>query len=384
MKTRLINSITELSKKQWDHCAYTDETGLNPFCSYGFLSALEQSGCVKAETGWLAQHIILSDDQDQILGVMPLYLKNNSQGEYVFDHAWANAFIHAGGQYYPKLQCSIPFSPVTGPRLMINPDAPKEKCQKLLLQSAISYAKKRAVSSLHFTFLEDNEIDVMTSEGLLIRQDQQFHWLNNDYKSFNQFLETLSSRKRKNINRERRCVHDNDIEIEIISGSQIQEFHWDHYFEFYLNTANKKWGQPYLNREFFSLLGENIPENLLLIMASREGRYIAGALNLIGKDTLYGRYWGAVEHHKFLHFEVCYYQAIEYAIKNGLTKVEAGAQGEHKLSRGYEPTITHSAHWIDNPSFKDAIENFLNQERKAVDQDVEYLKNYLPFKKSTG
>lgn len=380
MKSKIISTITEISKEEWNACALTIESGLNPFCSYGFLQALETSGCVSSHAGWLPQHIIMSDDQDNVMGVMALYLKNNSQGEYVFDHSWANAYQHAGGHYYPKLQCSIPFSPVTGPRLMIRPDAPKNT-QKLLLETAIAFAEKCGVSSLHYTFLQDQEIDVMTSHGLLIRQDQQFHWLNEDYKSFNQFLDALSSRKRKNITKERRGALDNDIEIEIIKADEINEYHWDHYFEFYLNTANRKWGQPYLNREFFSKISENIPENLLLVMAKREGKYIAGALNLIGKDTLYGRYWGASEHHKFLHFEICYYQAIEYAIKHGLKKVEAGAQGDHKIARGYVPIITHSAHWIADPSFKNAIENFLIHERKAVGEDVEYLKGILPFKK---
>lgn len=379
IKSKIINAITELTEEQWNDCALREETGLNPFCSYGFLSALELSGCVTSGTGWQPQHIILLDDQDNVIGVMPLYLKNNSQGEYVFDHSWANAYQQAGGHYYPKLQCSIPFSPVTGPRLMTHPDAPKE-AREYLLEGALKFAEKCAISSLHFTFLPDDEIDVMTSHGLLIRHDQQFHWLNQDYKSFNQFLQALSSRKRKNIIKERRASLENDIEIEIIKADEIKEHHWDHYFEFYLNTSNRKWGRPYLNREFFSLLSENIPESLLLIMAKRKGQYIAGALNLIGNDTLYGRYWGAIEHHKFLHFEICYYQAIDYAIKHGLKKVEAGAQGDHKLARGYVPVITHSTHWIANPSFKDAIEKFLIHEREAVGQDVEYLKNFSPFK----
>ncbi|MBT7581444.1 MAG: N-acetyltransferase, partial [Kordiimonadaceae bacterium] len=336
------------------------------------------SGCASADTGWLAQHIIAENDLGDVVGVMPLYLKNHSQGEYVFDHAWANAFENACGHYYPKLQCSIPFSPVTGPRLM----GENAETKKLLLDTAINHAEQSGVSSLHFTFIEQDEIDVMTSHGLLQRQDQQYHWLNDGYRSFNEFLEALSSRKRKNILKERRGALENDIEIELIQAHEICEHHWDHYFEFYINTANRKWGRPYLNREFFSILSENIPENLLLIMAKRNGHYIAGALNLIGKDTLYGRYWGATEHHKFLHFELCYYQAIEFAIKNGLGKVEAGAQGDHKIARGYVPVATNSAHWIENPSFKDAIERYLNQERRAVSQDIEYLKEFIPFKKN--
>lgn len=373
MKSRIISNISEISKQDWDSCT----NDINPFCSYGFLSALEKSGCAIADTGWLAQHIIAQDKSGAVVGVMPLYLKSHSQGEYVFDHAWANAFENAGGHYYPKLQCSIPFSPVTGPRLISENDDVKKR----LLETAISHAEDCGVSSLHFTFIEDDEIDVMTSHGLLQRQDQQYHWLNDGYRSFNEFLDALSSRKRKNIAKERRGATENDIEIELIQAHEIKEHHWDHYFDFYINTANRKWGRPYLNREFFSILSENIPENLLLIMAKRDDRYIAGALNLIGKDTLYGRYWGATEHHKFLHFELCYYQAIEFAIKNGLDKVEAGAQGDHKISRGYVPVATNSAHWISNPSFKDAIERYLNQERRAVGQDIEYLKEFTPFKK---
>ena len=373
MKSRIINSISEISEQNWNSCT----NGINPFCSYGFLNALEKSGCTNETTGWLPQHIIAEDKSGTVVGVMPLYLKNHSQGEYVFDHAWASAFQNAGGHYYPKLQCSIPFSPVTGPRLM----SENAETKKFLLETAIYHAEQCGVSSLHFTFIEEGDIDVMTSHRLLHRQDQQYHWLNDGYWSFNEFLGALSSRKRKNISRERRGAILNDIEIELIQAHDINEHHWDHYFEFYMNTAHRKWGQPYLNREFFSLLSENIPENLLLIIAKRKGRYIAGALNLIGKDTLYGRYWGATEHHKFLHFELCYYQAIEFAIKNGLGKVEAGAQGDHKIARGYVPVATNSAHWISNQSFRDAIEIYLNQERRAVSQGIEYLKEFTPFKK---
>ena len=373
MNSHIISHINEISKKDWDNCA----GDLNPFCSHGFLSALETSGCATAETGWLAQHIIIKNDNDEVVGVMPLYLKNHSQGEYVFDHGWANAYEQAGGHYYPKFQSSIPFSPVTGARLLSDSDDVKNK----LLKTAINHAENQGVSTLHFTFVENNEIDIMKSQGLLQRQDQQFHWLNDNYRSFNEFLEALSSRKRKNILKERRGAVQNDLEIIKIHAHDIKEHHWDHYYEFYLNTANKKWGRPYLNREFFSLLSENIPENLLLIMAKRDENYIAGALNLIGNDTLYGRYWGATEYHKYLHFELCYYQAIEFAISEGLSKVEAGAQGDHKIARGYVPVPTNSMHWINDPYFKDAIKKYLVQERKAVGRDIEYLKGLAPFKK---
>lgn len=378
LKTRIIEDISEIAEADWNRCATTQDGELNPFCSHGFLSALEKSGCAIAETGWLAQHVILEDENGAVMGTSPLYLKNHSQGEYVFDQGWANAYEQAGGQYYPKLQCSVPFSPVTGPRLL----SLNSEFKKLLLEATIVHAKKLNISSLHFTFLDECDLDVMTSGNLLFRKDQQFHWVNDGYRSFEDFMQALSSRKRKNIQKERRIAVENDIDIELIRAQDIQEHHWDHYFEFYLDTSNRKWGRAYLNREFFSLLSEKIPENLLLIMAKRDGKYIAGALNLIGADILYGRYWGATEYHKFLHFELCYYQAIEFAINNKISKVEAGAQGDHKLARGYVPVATHSAHWIENSSFKQAIEKYLAQERIAVGRDIEYLQEFTPFKKN--
>ncbi|MDG1995863.1 MAG: GNAT family N-acetyltransferase [Emcibacteraceae bacterium] len=376
MKSRVIDNINDVSAYDWDHCASESK---NPFCSHGFLSALEESGSVNAQTGWHPQHIILEDDKNTV-GVMPLYLKNHSQGEYVFDHGWANAYEQAGGHYYPKLQCSIPFSPVTGQRLLTTGHENK----KLLLEASINHAKQLSISSLHFTFIENDDFEVLSSQGLLHRQDQQFHWINNGYRSFNDFLETLSSRKRKNINKERNTALENGLKIEWIKAEDINEHHWDHYYEFYVNTANRKWGRPYLNRDFFSLLSKKIPKNLLLIMTKRDDQYIAGALNLIGENTLFGRYWGATEYHKCLHFELCYYQAIEFAIKHKLSKVEAGAQGDHKIARGYIPMATNSMHWIENPSFEDAIKKFLDQERKAVEREIDYLKELTPFKKDNS
>lgn len=379
MRTRVIESINEVSETDWNGCATSEEDGLNPFCSHGFLSALEESGCVSAKSGWLPQHIIL-ENNDKIIGALPLYLKSHSQGEYVFDHGWANAFEQAGGRYYPKLQSSIPFSPVTGPRLL----SQNVEYKNILLDAAIEYAHKYHISSVHFTFINDEDFDVMRARKLLHRQDQQFHWINNGYKSFEDFLVMLSSRKRKNIQKERLKALEAELDIEWILADQITEDHWNFYFEFYMNTANRKWGRPYLNRTFFSLLSEKIPNDLLLIMAKRDGRYIAGALNLIGNKTLYGRYWGATEYHKFLHFELCYYQAIDFAIKHKLSKVEAGAQGEHKIARGYIPCPTNSMHWIENLSFREAVKNFLDQERKAVGREIEYLSEFTPFKKITN
>jgi len=378
MRTRIIENISEVSADAWNNCATHAAEGLNPFCSHGFLSALEKSGCATARTGWLAQHIILEDKGGALLGATPLYLKSHSLGEYVFDQGWANAYTQAGGNYYPKLQSSIPFSPVTSPRLL----SPNPAYKELMLKAAINLAKKLSVSSLHFTFLEQDDVDLMKSHHLLKRNDQQYHWINNNYGSFTEFLEALSSRKRKNILKERACAAQNNIEIEWIQASEITEDCWDNYFEFYLNTAQKKWGRAYLNREFFSRLSENIPDNLLLVMAKRDGRYIAGALNLIGDHILYGRYWGATEHHKFLHFEICYYQAIEFAIKSKLIKIEAGAQGDHKLSRGYIPVATNSMHWIENSSFRNAVDNYLDQERTLIRKDMEYLNELTPFKKN--
>lgn len=376
MQSKIIDDINKISQPDWDICATSSSDGLNPFCSHGFLSALEDSGCVSAQTGWLPQHVIIENDSN-IVGALPMYLKSHSKGEYVFDHAWANAYYQAGGEYYPKLQSSIPFSPVTGPRLFADNDTHK----KLLLEAAITHAKQCGVSSLHFTFIDNDELDIMVANGLLKRHDQQFHWHNNNYKNFNDFLSELSSRKRKNILKERRSILDNDIQIEHLKGNEIDEIHWDHYFDFYMDTADRKWGRPYLNREFFSFLGRNLTDRILLIMAKRDGRYIAGALNLIGPDTLYGRYWGAKEYHKFLHFELCYYQAIDFAIENKLSKVEAGAQGDHKIARGYIPVLTNSTHWIANPAFKDAIKKYLAQERKAVGREIEFLSEFVPFKK---
>lgn len=378
---QIISSLSEISESDWNGCCFNDHTHHNPFLSHQFLNALEESGCATANTGWQAQHIVIHKG-DIIVGVMPLYLKSHSQGEYVFDNQWAQAYHNAGGHYYPKLQSSIPFTPVTGRKMMVLPGENKKIIQEHLLKTALSLAEKLDVSSLHVTFAEKTEWEYMADHGFLKRLDQQFHWLNEGYRSFDDFLNALSSRKRKNIRKERKQAVMNDIEIEVLSGKDITEDHWDHYFAFYIDTSNRKWGQPYLNRLFFSLLSEKISDQIILIMCKRNGRYIAGALNLLSDDTLYGRYWGAIENHRYLHFEVCYYQAIDYAIRHGLKKVEAGAQGEHKLARGYLPTSTYSAHWISNPSFRKAIAGYLIHERNAILQDQESLTAFAPFKKN--
>ncbi len=378
--TRILTRLNDISPEDWNNCCYNATTRHNPFVSHEFLSALEDSGCATAESGWQPQHIIVSE-RGRMVGAMPLYLKSHSMGEYVFDQPWANAFQNAGGRYYPKLQSSVPFTPVTGQRLMTRPDTDPAPVREKLVNTALSLVAQRGLSSLHVTFAEQQEQEFLEGRGFLSRLDQQFHWLNDGYGSFDDFLAALSSRKRKNIRKERKGAVINDIEIELLTGADITEQHWDRYFTFYLDTGQRKWGQPYLNRLFFSLLHERLPERTLLIMAKRHGRYIAGALNLISDDTLYGRYWGATEHHKYLHFEVCYYQAIDYAIRHGLKKVEAGAQGEHKLARGYLPTTTRSSHWISNPSFRDAIADYLTREREAVTQDKQVLLHFAPFRK---
>jgi len=374
---RLHGSITEIGREAWDRCAGHE----NPFIAYDFLQILEESGCVGESTGWLPHHLSLEDTSGAVQGVMPLYLKGHSQGEYVFDHGWAEAFMRAGGQYYPKLQCSAPFSPVTGPRLLTPPGMRHQAMQHALLTAAIQAVKELGISSLHVTFPTEAEWKLMGEMGFLLRIDQQFHWLNDSYGSFDDFLAALSSRKRKAIRRERRDALQNDINVEILSGSDLTEAHWDAFFEFYTDTGLRKWGRPYLNRRFFSLLGERMGDAVVLVLARRKGRYVAGALNMRGADTLYGRYWGATEDHPFLHFEICYYQAIDYAIQHGLARVEAGAQGPHKLSRGYMPTPTFSAHWIAHKGLRDAVAQFLERERHYVSADMAALGDYGPFRK---
>jgi hypothetical protein len=373
---RIIDSIDEVNAADWDALAGHD----NPFVRHGFLSALEESGAAVAETGWLPQHIVLDDRSGGVAGVMPLYLKSHSYGEYIFDHAWAEAYERSGGRYYPKLQSAIPFTPVTGPRLMAHPSASQNDVRRLLLKAAVSRAEALGVSSLHLTFLPEDEYKLAGEMGFLQRTSQQYHWENRGYGNFGDFLASLSSRKRKTIARERREAVPNGITIEVLSGGDILEAHWDAYFDFYLDTGNRKWGRPYLNRQFFSLLSERMRQDVILILCRRAGRYIAGALNLKGADTLYGRYWGAIEEHRFLHFEVCYYQAIDYAIAHGLKRVEAGAQGEHKLARGYLPSKTYSAHWIRDAGFREAVDRFLQQERHTVDAEMDMLQTYSPFR----
>lgn len=372
---KTLQSINELTPEQWNGCRVGD----HPFVSHEFLRALEESGSVSAETGWMPYHLAL-EAGGRIAGVAPMYVKGHSQGEYVFDHSWAHAYERAGGRYYPKLQLSVPFSPVTGPRLLVPEGPMREEYQRLLLQGARQVATQNNLSSVHLTFLEKAEHDLMAQEGFLVRSGEQFHWVNDGYENFDDFLAQLSSRKRKAIRKERDGAMAGGLEFEILSGDDIGEHHWDAFFSFYIDTGNRKWGTPYLTREFFSLLGASLADQLVLFMVSRDGRYIAGALNLKSSDCLYGRYWGCVEDHRFLHFETCYYRAIDYAIEHGIRRVEAGAQGPHKLARGYLPTQTYSAHWLRDPGFHDAIADYLERERREVAAEIHYLTAHSPFR----
>ena len=375
---KALSDIGAIDPAQWNACAGE----ANPFVRHEFLHALEHSRSATPETGWGPYHLVVEDDGGGLLGAAPMYLKGHSYGEYVFDHAWAHAFERAGGSYYPKLLIGVPFTPVTGPRLLAAPAAEGAQIQRALAAAAIEVAKKLEVSSLHINFPTAEEWERLGGFGLLLRAGEQFHWLNRGYGSFTEFLGELSSRKRKAIRRERREAVVHGIDIEIVAGADLTEAHWDVFHEFYLDTGARKWGSPYLNRAFFSLVGEAMADRIALVMARREGRYIAGALNFIGSDTIFGRYWGAREHHRFLHFEVCYYQAIELAIERRLERVEAGAQGPHKLTRGYLPVRTYSAHWVRNPSFRSAIARYLEEERAAIDAEIGYLEGHSPFRKS--
>jgi hypothetical protein len=379
---RVNDAIAAIAPEAWDACANPDASRYNPFLAHAFLQALEASGCVQRRTGWLPQHLTLEDGAGGVLGAMPLYLKSHSRGEYIFDHGWAHAYEEAGGRYYPKLQCCVPFTPVPGRRLLAAPGSDAAAIETALMSGAVELVRLHNASSLHITFLPEGEWSRHGSGRVLQRTDQQFHWINQSYRSFDDFLAGLTSRKRKTVKKERREATLPGIGFEHLRGAEITEAHWDIFFDFYQDTGSRKWGAPYLNRRFFSLIGEAMAERVLLILCKRAGRAIAGALNFIGGDTLYGRYWGAVEHHPFLHFETCYYQAIEYAIAHGLARVEAGAQGEHKLARGYLPQTTYSLHYLDHPGLRRAVAAFLDHERAAVAEEVRILTGLGPFRKS--
>lgn len=357
----------------------TDGVTDNPFLDHAFFRALEESNCATGKTGWQAQHILLSDDAGIPVGLMPLFLKSHSMGEYVFDHGWAQALERAGGHYYPKLQGSVPFTPATAPKLLV-PSASLE-VQSALLSTAQQLAARHDASSVHLTFVPEDEAELANSLDWLRRVDTQFHWHNQGFASFEEFLETLSSRKRKTIRRERRDALADGLTVRWLSGKDIEEHHWDAFYDFYEDTGARKWGRPYLNRRFFSLLGQYMADRIVLMLAYDGDTPIAGAINFRGVDTLYGRNWGATRDVPFLHFEVCYYQAIDYAIAHKLKTVEAGAQGEHKLARGYSPVLTHSIHWIAHPGLRSAVADYLEDERPAIEQQQEMLETFTPFRK---
>jgi predicted N-acyltransferase len=387
---RTLTAAAEIDAADWDRLANPPVRedaaaafDYNPFLTHAFFDACEKSGSACPETGWLAQHLLLVDADGRALGLLPCYLKNHSQGEYVFDHGWADAFERAGGQYYPKLQASIPFTPATGRRLLVGNGEDAEQRRLMLGAGLQEVCRRHGTSSAHTTFLPKDEWEGLGSQGYLQRNDQQFHWKNNGYKSFDEFLNELSSAKRKVIRKERRrALEDNGVTIEWLTGAQLTEEIWNDFYQFYIDTGSRKWGQPYLTRDFYTRIGKSMADDILLIMAKREGRYVAGAINFVGSHTLFGRHWGCVEDHPFLHFEVCYYQAIDYAIANGLARVEAGAQGEHKLARGYMPQITYSAHYIPHPGFRDAVEDYLEHERAAVERESRLIAEHGPFRKA--
>lgn len=369
---RLITSAAEVGRARWN--AFANPDGLadpHPFTTYEFFAALEESGSATRKTGWQPAHLVTAD------GLMPLYLKSHSYGEYVFDHAWAEALERAGGDYYPKLQCAVPFTPVTGCRLLASSD----KAREILLRTAASAVKQIGASSLHVTFLTQDEWRAAGDAGYLQRTGQQFHWENRGYKSFDEFLGELASAKRKNLRKERASVREAGVEFDWLTGADITEAHWDQFFAFYMDTGGRKWGTPYLTREFFSRLGESLAHQTLLVMAKTGGKYIAGALNLFGEGVLFGRNWGATEYIPFLHFETCYYQAIDFAIQRGLKRVEAGAQGEHKLLRGYLPVETYSAHMIAHKGLARAVDDFLEAERAVMTENMVELARHAPFRK---
>lgn len=382
---RVYERLADIDASAWNRLSGAARDGslvpYNPFLAHAFLASLEESGSADERTGWLGQHLVLEDGNGGVAGALPCYLKSHSQGEYVFDHGWADAWERAGGRYYPKLQSSVPFTPATGPRLLFSDAIDPASARQALAGGLKALTSRLGVSSAHVTFATATDIAAFEEAGFLHRTDQQFHFRNEGYDSFDAFLETLSSRKRKNIRKERATALEDGISIEWLTGSDITEAAMDAFFTFYMDTGGRKWGRPYLNRKFYSLIAERMADDILLVMAKRGGRYVAGAINFIGGDTLFGRHWGCTEHHPCLHFEVCYYQAVEFAIRKGLKFVEAGAQGEHKLARGYMPVLTHSAHFLPNEGFRHAVADYLEREREDVSRFSEILTDHGPFKK---
>jgi len=383
LTARLYGPASTIGEAAWNACANPEQSDdPHPFTRYEFFAACEESGAATARNGWRPCHLAI-EQGEKIVGLLPLYLKNHSQGEYVFDHGWADAFTRAGGSYYPKLQASVPFTPVTGKRFLVAQGGDEKEIRKALMGAAATAAEELHASSVHITFLTEEEWRDAGAFGYLQRTDQQFHWENRGYGSFDEFLGELSSSKRKNLRKERAAVREAGIEFDWLTGSDITEAHWDHFFAFYMDTGSRKWGRPYLTRKFFSMIGQSMSEQIVLIFARRGERYIAGALNLFGGGVIFGRNWGSLEYVPFLHFETCYYQAIDFAIARRLKRVEAGAQGEHKLLRGYMPVPTYSAHHIVHDGLRRAVGEYLVREREAVAEQIEQLADYGPFRKSS-
>ena len=383
IEINVLGSLSEIAPEDWDACATPESADggrpIDPFTTWRFLNALERSGSVGPGTGWAPRYLCALAD-GKTIAVAPLYAKGHSQGEYVFDHNWAHAYERAGGSYYPKLQMAVPFTPATGRRFLVHPDF-EPMGQAALVQGAVQLAAENQLSSVHITFCTEAEALAGSEMGLLHRVTDQFHWVNRNYSDFEAFLGDLSSRKRKAIRRERRIAREFGGRIVELTGDQIEPHHWDAFWKFYQDTGARKWGSPYLTRAFFDEAQAGLRNDIMLVLAERDGRYVAGALNFIGRETLFGRYWGCIEDHLCLHFELCYYRAIDFAIRQKLLRVEAGAQGQHKLARGYLPVECHSLHWIGDPGFRDAIEQYLRAERAAIDEEIEVMTSYGPFRK---
>ncbi|NOE33955.1 MULTISPECIES: GNAT family N-acetyltransferase [unclassified Ruegeria] len=384
IEIQVLGALSQISAAEWDACACPEAVDggrpLDPFTTHRFLLALEESGSVGRGTGWQPQYLTAYLD-GMLIAAAPMYAKSHSQGEYIFDHSWAHAYESAGGRYYPKLQIAVPFTPATGRRFLVRPGYERIG-MSALVQGAVQLAADNQVSSVHATFCTEDEALAGEQMGLMLRGSQQFHWLNEGYSDFDAFLAALSSRKRKNIRKERAQANDFGGDIRTLTGEALRPEHWDAFWRFYQDTGARKWGSPYLTRQFFDIAQETMSDDMALVLAERNGFAIAGALNFIGRETLFGRYWGCVEHHACLHFELCYYRAIDFAIAHGLARVEAGAQGEHKLARGYLPTRTHSLHWVGDPGFADAVKKYLDAEGRAVGEEIEILTDYGPFRKS--
>ncbi|NOD33160.1 MULTISPECIES: GNAT family N-acetyltransferase [unclassified Ruegeria] len=384
IEIQVLGALSQISAAEWDACACPEAVDggrpLDPFTTHRFLLALEESGSVGRGTGWQPQYLTAYLD-GMLIAAAPMYAKSHSQGEYIFDHSWAHAYESAGGRYYPKLQIAVPFTPATGRRFLVRPGYERIG-MSALVQGAVQLAADNQVSSVHATFCTEDEALAGEQMGLMLRGSQQFHWLNEGYSDFDAFLAALSSRKRKNIRKERAQANDFGGDIRTLTGEALRPEHWDAFWRFYQDTGARKWGSPYLTLQFFDIAQETMSDDMALVLAERNGFAIAGALNFIGRETLFGRYWGCVEHHACLHFELCYYRAIDFAIAHGLARVEAGAQGEHKLARGYLPTRTHSLHWVGDPGFADAVKKYLDAEGRAVGEEIEILTDYGPFRKS--